>query len=80
MPYEIKAKFYADKDNFGESFVLQSNNLGTDLKLEVGTHVLITPIEICKECIGTGWHGTLEHCSSCKGLGYFPSLHVSKRE
>lgn len=45
MAYIVKARYYAEKDNFGETFILQSDNGQADLKLEVGTKVTLVPRE-----------------------------------
>jgi len=43
MSYIIKARYYAYNDQFGESYIITSNHLEEDTKLEVGLSVLITP-------------------------------------
>ena len=45
MPYRIKARYYADKDNFGESYVITSTNEAPDSKLEIGAKVELLPME-----------------------------------
>jgi hypothetical protein len=40
--YMVKAKFFAEKDCFGESYVVTSENTKKDLRLEVGTIVTLT--------------------------------------
>lgn len=42
MSYTIKARYYAYSDQFGESYVITSDNSENDTKLEVGQRVLIT--------------------------------------
>jgi len=44
----VKARYYADSDNFGESFVLTSDNGEKDLRLENGTKVRI--VALCNSC------------------------------
>jgi len=44
----VKARYYADSDNFGESFVLTSDNGDKDLRLETGTKVRI--VALCSKC------------------------------
>ena len=46
--YHVKARYYANPDQFGESFVLQSDNGGVDKRLEVGTKALILSEEECE--------------------------------
>lgn len=43
--YTVKARYYADEDQMGESYVLSSDNGAVDTRLEVGTKVSIIPIE-----------------------------------
>lgn len=43
--YIIKARYYADKDCFGESYVITSDNSEMDTKLEIGQHVDLLPID-----------------------------------
>jgi len=43
--YRVKAKWYSESDQFGETFVLQSDNDNEDLRLEAGTTVAIVPLE-----------------------------------
>lgn len=45
MGYKIMARYYAEKDNFGESYVITSTNSTSDAKLEPGTEVHLLPIE-----------------------------------
>jgi len=42
--YSVQARFYADKDNLGESYVIESDNSGNDTKLEIGSKISIVPI------------------------------------
>jgi len=45
--YTIKARFYSDPDNFGETFVIiKSDNSCLDAKLEVGKKYRVTFEEI----------------------------------
>ena len=46
--YTIKARYYASPDQFGESFVVTSDNGDKDLRLEVGTKVRV--VAICSKC------------------------------
>ena len=46
--YVIKAHYYADSDQFGETFVVTSDNGEKDLRLEVGTKVKI--VALCTQC------------------------------
>ena len=56
----IKARYYSGKDNFGETFILQSDNGDKDLRIEVGKKVKIIPVcdcgkevfknNFCEEC------------------------------
>ena len=41
MAYTIKARYYSDDDQFGESYIIQSDNGDKDTKLEVGKKVKI---------------------------------------
>lgn len=71
--YRIKARYYAERDCLGESFVLTSDNREKDLKLEIGQKVKIVPVEKVKRCIcgATGEERTDRglkagvHCDSC---------------
>ena len=42
MSYKVMSRYYAKYDNFGESFVLTSNNFGKDKKFEIGEAVYIS--------------------------------------
>ncbi len=46
--YTIKSRYYSSPDQFGESFVLTSDNGEKDLKLEVGTKVRV--VALCNNC------------------------------
>jgi len=52
MAYTIKARYYGNTDQLGESYVLESDNGDVDTRLEVGTKVQIVPIN--KETIEDG--------------------------
>jgi len=39
--YTVLARYYSDKDNLGETYVLKSDNGEADLKLEVGQKIKI---------------------------------------
>jgi len=41
MGYEIKARYYAEKDNFGESYVVTSDGWEEDTNLEIGETVYL---------------------------------------
>ena len=41
--YTVKARYYSESDNFGETFVLKSDNWDKDLNIEVGRKVRIIP-------------------------------------
>ena len=45
MAYRIAARFYAEHDQFGEAYVLISDNSEKDTKLEVGSKVGLKKIE-----------------------------------
>ena len=53
MAYTVKARYYAEPDNYGETIILQSDNSGSSLRyFEVGSKVeiKIVPVnEITKE-------------------------------
>jgi len=42
--YKVKARYYADEDCFGESYVLTSDNGDVDTRLEIGDQVHIVPL------------------------------------
>ena len=46
--FRVKAGYYANPDNFGESYVLTSDNQEAPLRLEIGTKVKIIPL--CQRC------------------------------
>ncbi len=60
--YEVKARYYASPDQFGETFVLTSDNGDIDLRLEVGTKVKIVPM--CRAC-GEKEVTKNQHCDKC---------------
>lgn len=47
MAYTIKARYYASNDQFGETFVLTSDNRDVDVRTEVGRKVRIVPLCRC---------------------------------
>ncbi len=49
MAYTVKARYYVDPDQFGESFVLTSDNGEKDIKAEVGRKVRIVRLCSCGE-------------------------------
>jgi len=44
MAYIVKAHYYANNDQFGESFVVTSDHKEKDLRIEVGKKVKIIPL------------------------------------
>jgi len=51
----VKARYYADSDQFGESYVLTSDNGDKDLRIEVGRNVRIVPLCPCgKDAVKKG--------------------------
>ena len=50
MSYKVKARYYAEDDNNGESYVITSDNSREDLKLEVGQCVDIIKCFGCDGC------------------------------
>lgn len=44
MAYKIKARYYADDNQFGESYIVISDNTEKDKKLKIGQKVMIIPI------------------------------------
>jgi hypothetical protein len=42
MSFTVKARYYANDDCFGETFVITSNNFSEDKKFEVGAQVYIS--------------------------------------
>lgn len=46
--YKVKARYYNAPDQFGESFVLTSDNGEKDLRLGIGTKVKI--VALCSIC------------------------------
>lgn len=42
MSFTVKARYYAQDDQFGETFVITSNNFSKDKKFEVGAQVYIS--------------------------------------
>lgn len=43
MSFTIKAMYYGESDNLGQTFVLESDNGHANLDLEVGSEVFILP-------------------------------------
>ncbi len=41
MSYTVKGRYYAEPDQFGESYVITSDNFDKDTKLEIGEKVLL---------------------------------------
>lgn len=48
--YIVKAKFYSERDCFGESYVITSDNGLPDTRLEVGTKVRVVDPKIDPTC------------------------------
>ena len=44
MAYTIMARYYADSDQFSESYVIESDNEEKNTKLEIGTKIKIISI------------------------------------
>ena len=65
--YKVKAHYYADQDQFGESFILTSDNSEKDLRLEIGTKVKI--VILCNDCeekeADCNWEGKEYLCEQC---------------
>jgi len=73
--YTVKSRFYAEKDQFGETYVLTSDNSEENLNLEVGERVMIVPpiqetvIPAKEHHIWCNFsHKPVEDCEMCKGL------------
>jgi hypothetical protein len=45
MSYKIMSRYYAESDNFGESYVITSTNSTPDTDLDIGSEVHLLPIE-----------------------------------
>jgi len=63
--YKVKAKYYADSDQFGESFILTSDNSEKDLRLEVGTRVKIVILCSCGKDADMNGEGQEYLCKDC---------------
>lgn len=50
MAYRIAARFYANEDQIGESYILISDNSKKDTKLEIGEKVILTVDGKCSNC------------------------------
>jgi len=57
MGYIVKARFFAEGDNFGESYVVQSDNGACDLRMEIGERVILEP---CKPPVSLESPGTVK--------------------
>ena len=66
MPYIVKARYYAEADQFGETYVITSNNMDPDTKLEVGC--LIQLMENCVHELVETDNGEGYLCVNCKRL------------
>lgn len=62
--YEIKSSYYASPDQFGESFILTSDNGEVDMRLEIGQKVRIVPICLRHGCCQEATVGNM-HCRTC---------------
>ena len=47
MAYKVKARYYDQPDQFGESYVITSDNGNKDMRIEPGRKVLIVPLCRC---------------------------------
>ena len=63
--YIVNARFYNYPDQFGESFVLTSDNGEKDLRLEVGTKVKIVAICCCGKDAELNYEGKEYLCEQC---------------
>ena len=63
--YTVKARYYSSPDQFGESFVLISDNGEKDLRYEVGTKVRVVVLCGCGKDADGNLEGTEYLCSSC---------------
>ena len=67
MAYIVKARYYADPDQFGESYVITSDNGEQDTRIEVGSKIDIKEscdhelISIKNEVIDSGF--MCVHCN-----------------
>lgn len=55
MAYRIKSRYYADEDQFGESYVVTSDNSEKDTRFEIGEMVEIERVQpegtvFCRKC------------------------------
>lgn len=64
--YKVKTRYYSEKDQFGESYVITSDNSDIDTKLENGCKVRIVPI--CENC---GKDGSVRNDEESNCLGVF---------
>lgn len=73
MAYKIKARYYADSDQLGESYVITSDNSDKDTRFEIGEVVKITRAQpedsadqwVCKKCGLITINHEWEHCPAC---------------
>ena len=63
--YTIKARYYSSPDQFGESFVLISNNGEKDLRYEVGTKVKVVALCSCGKDADLNFEGKEYLCEQC---------------
>lgn len=49
MSYTIKARYYSGPDNTGETYIITSNNADKDTRHEVGSKLMIIPMDVVEE-------------------------------
>ena len=65
MAYRIAAHFYASNDQFGEGYVIISDNSEMDTRIEVGKKVTIAEAEN-ESGVENDVRKLSEHCQDCK--------------
>jgi len=63
--YTIKARYYSDPDQFGESFVVTSDNGDKDINMRPGTKIRIVPVCKCGKDADANFEGVEYLCESC---------------
>jgi hypothetical protein len=63
--YTIKARYYSSPDQFGESFVITSDNGDKDINMQPGTKIRIVPVCHCGKDADGNFEGTEYLCESC---------------
>ena len=63
--YTIKARYYSRPDQFGESFVITSDNEDVDINMQPGTKIRIVPVCRCGKDATGNFEGTEYLCESC---------------